>query len=432
VTDDQVFAVVVMDHPAQQFARGLELLAAEPGVALQVLYWSAPGRVTDPGFGREVCWDVDLLHGYDSVLPPPGRASARLLWLVRHLRTARPDVVLCYGWATPIARTAIAYCVLTGTRLLMYGDTTWQHSSRGRRRAIRSSALRLLMRACTGAISTGTFNREFYIQHGMNPRRIWPGVCPADTEQFGWARAERPNHRPGEGPVRIGFAGKLIRRKGADVLLEAAALLAAQPPWSLTIVGDGPLMVALQAQALELGLADRVVFAGFANTSQMPELLAGFDIVVVPSRLDMRALVTIEAMSAGAAIVVSDATAVWGAGDLVQDGVTGLVHASDDPVDLARQLGRLVSEPRLLGELRRNGSRCALGYGPGAFAATVAAAARQCAASSGVRRPSMLRRGSARPLVRGGRPPRSPPPARHREGRSRRPAPRQSGCRAAR
>ena len=95
--------------------------------------------------------------------------------------------------------------------------------------------------------------------------------------------------------------------------------------WTITVVGDGPLMSGLRELAGELGVADRVIFHGFANTTEMPKLLAGFDIVVVPSRLDMRVLVTIEAMAAGAAIVVSDATAVWGPGDLVENEVTGLV-----------------------------------------------------------------------------------------------------------
>ena len=44
------------------------------------------------------------------------------------------------------------------------------------------------MRISDGALSTGAFNREFYIRYGMNPRHIWPGVCPADTESFGHAR----------------------------------------------------------------------------------------------------------------------------------------------------------------------------------------------------------------------------------------------------
>jgi glycosyltransferase involved in cell wall biosynthesis len=128
--------------------------------------------------------------------------------------------------------------------------------------------------------------------------------------------------------------------------------------------------------AQRLGVADRVTFHGFANTSEMPGLLARFDVVVVPSRLDMRVLVTIEAMAAGAAIIVSDATAVWGPGDLVEHGVTGLTYPSGDSAALAGELIRLLREPALLSELRRRGSERASHFGPSAFARTMASAAR--------------------------------------------------------
>jgi glycosyltransferase involved in cell wall biosynthesis len=271
------------------------------------------------------------------------------------------------------------YCLLARTRLLMYGDTTWQHSSGGRHRMARSAALSLLLRLCAGAVSTGTFNREFYIRHGVNPRRIWPGVCPADTELFGAARARRQDlPGAGSGELRISFAGKLIARKGVDELLRAAALLPPARAWSVTVVGDGPLLPGLRALVAELGLGDRVTFRGFANTTEMPELLAGFDVVVVPSRLDMRVLVTIEAMAAGAAVIVSDATAVWGPGDLIEDGVTGLVYRSGEPAMLARQLGRLLGDPALLDRLQRGGAERSARFGPAAFARTMRDAVGMC------------------------------------------------------
>jgi glycosyltransferase involved in cell wall biosynthesis len=371
---------LVIDHPAQHFARALQLLADEPGLRVHVYYGSTPENGYDADFARPVPWDIDLLGGYPWAAPGSGRtATWRVRWLVRQLRKTRPDVVVCYGWASPISRAAIMYCLLARTRLLMYGDTTWQHSSGERHRVARSAALSLLLRLCAGAVSTGTFNREFYIRHGMNPRRIWPGVCPADTELFGAARARR--HGPpgaGSGELRIGFAGKLIARKGVDELLRASALLPPARAWSVTVVGDGPLLPRLRALVAELGLGDRVTFRGFANTTEMPELLAGFDVVVVPSRLDMRVLVTIEAMAAGAAVIVSDATAVWGPGDLIEDGVTGLVYRSGEPAMLARQLGRLLDDPALLDRLQRGGAERSARFGPAAFARTMRDAARMC------------------------------------------------------
>jgi glycosyltransferase involved in cell wall biosynthesis len=373
VTRGALGIALVLDHPAQHFVRAFQCLAAQPGLRVHVCYGSTPQRGYDTGFARPVTWDIELFEGYSWAVPGSGRPGA---FLLRELRRTRPDVVVCYGWAAPIARAAIMYCLLARIPLLMYGDTTWQHSSSGRRSMARTAALNVLLRRCAGAVSTGTFNREFYIRYGMDPRRIWPGVCPADTGTFAAARAER-QPRPG-GELRIGFAGKLIPRKGVDELLRAAALLLPSRPWSITVVGDGPLLPEMRALVAELGLGDRVVFRGFANTTEMPKLLASFDVVVVPSRLDMRVLVTIEAMAAGAAVIVSDATAVWGPGDLIEDSVTGLVYRSGEPAMLARQLARLLDDRTLLANLKRLGAERSASFGPDAFACTMRDAAVMC------------------------------------------------------
>jgi glycosyltransferase involved in cell wall biosynthesis len=381
---EPIRVALVMDHPAQQFTRGLQLLDAEPDIELAVYYWLVAETFHDAGFDRMVSWDVDLLGGYSWVAPAPTQSGIRRLrWYVRQLRRVRPDVVMCYGWASPIARASLIYCAFTGTRILVYGDSTWQHASHGQHRMMRAVALRVLSHLCTGAVSTGAFNREFYIRHGMNPRRIWAGVCPVDAELFARARSDAIQASGGgDRHVRIGYAGKLIARKGVDELIQAAALLPRSHDWSVTIVGDGPLMPELQRLARKLGIDDRVTFHGFANTTEMPRLLAGFDVVVVPSSLDMRALVTIEAMAAGSGVVVSDATAVWGPGDLVEDGVTGFVYESGDPAALARLLCGLIDDPALLSKIRANGAERSANFGPECFARTTASAIRLCLTAS--------------------------------------------------
>ena len=60
---------LVMDHPAQQFARALQLLADEPGLQMQVYYWSTPESSYDVGFARPVSWDIDLIGGYPARRP---------------------------------------------------------------------------------------------------------------------------------------------------------------------------------------------------------------------------------------------------------------------------------------------------------------------------------------------------------------------------
>lgn len=364
---------LVVDHPAQQFVAGYRLLAQREPSAVEVIYWSAESRVLDPNFGRVITWDTDLFEGYPWVCAPAGlRSSARRIsWLLAHLRHSHPDVVVSYGWVSPAACAAICYAALTRTRLLFYGDTS-SRSPMPRRRALRRSlVLRSLFRIADGAVAVSGVNREFYRQHGMAAAQILPGVLPADIDPFIEAAAKP---RSAGSPTRIGFAGKLTHEKGIDELLRAIALLPDDGSWALTVVGDGPLREQLESLTTELGLSEQVRFHGFANTSEMPGLLAGFDVVVVPSRREPYGLVAVEAMAAGAAVVVSDVTGVWGPGDALRDGVTGMVYRSGRPDELADVLSRLIDDPSLRQALGTCAQECSRDFGPSAYARTMGAA----------------------------------------------------------
>jgi len=90
-----VHLALVIDHPAQQFTRAFQLLAAEPGVRLDVYYWSTAERFYDADFRRSISWDIDLLSGYQWASPPAGRSlTGQLRWLTDQLRGSGPDVVI--------------------------------------------------------------------------------------------------------------------------------------------------------------------------------------------------------------------------------------------------------------------------------------------------------------------------------------------------
>jgi glycosyltransferase involved in cell wall biosynthesis len=362
---------ILLDHPAQHFSPAFRRLANSETVDLCVFYWDArEGGAYDDGFGQRVVWDVDLLSGYSWTSPSGSSCGRRLLAIGRELEHRRPEVVLCFGWASPIARAGALWAIARRRPLLLYGDSSWQHERCGLPGFARAGLLRLLFRLSSGALSTGTFNREFYIRHGMRPDRISPGVYPADVTLYTRARCQRT----GSGPV-IGFAGKLIERKGVHELLSALALLDPKLPWQAVVIGDGPKRAQLEKLAAELGLGTRVEFRGFANQSEMPSLLAECDTVVVPSVSDLRVLIVTEAMAAGAVVVASTATAVWGPGDLLEHGVTGLVYRSGDASDLAAALSSLLESPELVARLRQEAVARLPRHGPEAFARSLEEAA---------------------------------------------------------
>ena len=150
-----------------------------------------------------------------------------------------------------------------------------------------------------------------------------------------------------EGAVILGYIGQLIPRKGVDVLLKAVSRLSV-PNWRLAIVGEGESRARLEMLARSLGLGSRVRFFGFR--SDRLSFLRGFDVFILPSRLEGIPRCVMEAMTAGVPVIASD---IEGCRDLVSNEGTGLLFRMDDDLHLARQLARLMEEPGLAGRVAK-------------------------------------------------------------------------------
>lgn len=137
---------------------------------------------------------------------------------------------------------------------------------------------------------------------------------------------------------------RLHHQKALDVLLDAFALLQQDlPEWKLMIAGTGPLEQTLRQQARQLGIAEKVTWPGFV--SDPSKLYSKASIFALPSRHEGMPNALLEAMAAGCACVVSDASS--GPLELITDGKSGLVCATDDSRSLAAALLRLASDPSL-------------------------------------------------------------------------------------
>jgi L-malate glycosyltransferase len=138
----------------------------------------------------------------------------------------------------------------------------------------------------------------------------------------------------------IGNVAALTGHKDHVTLLEAMALLRRQQPeaW-LVILGEGELRGALEARALALGLADRVVFAGFRR--DLDRLLPAFSVFCLSSHLEGLGTSLLDAMAYGLPVV---ATAAGGIPEAVDDGVTGRLVPPRDPAALAQALAEVLCD----------------------------------------------------------------------------------------
>jgi len=154
---------------------------------------------------------------------------------------------------------------------------------------------------------------------------------------------------PDDGPV-VSYVGKLVPRKGVDALIDAMGLLARRPSGAplLAAVGIGELRPSLEARARELGVADRVRFAGKVPHDEVAWWIAAGDVFVLPSLSEGLPTVVCEAMACARPVV---ATAVDGTPEIVEDGETGFLVPPRDPPALAAALGRVLDDPPLAARL---------------------------------------------------------------------------------
>jgi glycosyltransferase involved in cell wall biosynthesis len=131
----------------------------------------------------------------------------------------------------------------------------------------------------------------------------------------------------------LGYIGQLIHRKGIDVLFHALASLGSAFAWKLVLIGDGEQRPYLEALAQDLNLSQNILFGGFQKDRLL--FLNGFDVFVLPSRLEGIPRCLMEAMAAGRPVISSD---IPGSTELVINGETGYTFPSENPEQLARTI----------------------------------------------------------------------------------------------
>ncbi|RJQ07405.1 MAG: glycosyltransferase family 1 protein, partial [Bacillota bacterium] len=146
--------------------------------------------------------------------------------------------------------------------------------------------------------------------------------------------------QPGEDIIF--FVGRLVREKGVDTLLDALpAILDRRPSLRLVIAGTGPNESHLRQRVSDMGLSGRVHFAGHLDDRRRNLLYKWASVAVVPSYYEPFGLTALEAMAAGAPVVVSD---TGGLAETVVHEETGLKIPPANPGELAAAVLRLLAD----------------------------------------------------------------------------------------
>jgi len=148
--------------------------------------------------------------------------------------------------------------------------------------------------------------------------------------------------------TRIISVGRLIPLKGQEYLISALSLIRERIPGArLILVGDGPERGRLEKMTREAGVGDFVDFTGEVDRDEIPKLLGGSDVFVLPSvvmptgETEGLGTVLIEAMAACVPVVGS---AVGGIVDIIEDGKNGILVEERSPEAIAEAVLKILSD----------------------------------------------------------------------------------------
>lgn len=201
---------------------------------------------------------------------------------------------------------------------------------------------RLLHRRARGVFAISRKAVEQYRAIGFNPSEVFP---------FGYfvpPQVSLSELGIGKTSLRIVYLGSFIQRKGVPLLLEAFGRGEVQETGAtLDLYGPG---------GPGSGLPPRANYRGSLPFNRVQPILAGYDLIVVPSLSDGWAVVVNEAIQAGLAVIVSDEV---GSSPMVSHWGCGEVFRSGDAVDLAAKLHGVLSSPTRMVEQRNAARRLA-------------------------------------------------------------------------
>lgn len=207
-----------------------------------------------------------------------------------------------------------------------------------------------LARSCQCLIAASENEKTNLIQHyNALSERIRVVPCGVNLGLFQPADKNTAKRRLGfDDDKLILFVGRIEPLKGIDNLLRSMPYLRNGSTPRLVIVGgDGHSQTEvrrLKRLASELEIADSVTFSGLIDYEEMPGFYNAADVCVIPSFYESFGLVAIESLACGTPIV---ATNVGDIKNIVVNGETGYVVEDNTPINLARSISSILSNPAL-------------------------------------------------------------------------------------
>jgi len=293
------------------------------------------------------------------------------------LKQEVPDTLFIPGWSDPAALAALDWGLTSNVPVVIMSESTRSDEARTAAKEFLKSRV---VKLCSAALVGGRPHAEYMKELGMSADRIFTGYDAVDNDYFA-AGAHRARENPAQLRTEMGLpkqyflaSARFLERKNLVALLrayasyrESAGRSQSSPPWSLVILGDGPLRPTLNSHLSTLNLRGHVLLPGFKQYDALPLYYGLASAFVHTSLSEPWGLVVNEALACGLPVIVSRQC---GCGqDLVRDGENGFKFDATDEHGLGKLMLRVASAPSTeLTAMAKKGRKIVARWSPQNFA----------------------------------------------------------------
>ena len=349
-----------VSHPIQYQVPLLKLLSEQPDIELNVFFLSdlSTKKYTDTGFNQTVNWDIPLLKGYDYEFldsrligndfsfnnPNVSLKSTKTAFSSRNW-----DAIWIHGYANKSLLHIAYLCKKYDIPLLLRGESNLTSTSKG---ILKTPFINLLLHHCSALLSIGSDNKEYYLSHGVEEKKIFHTPYAVDNEFFRKKTSEPEQNKvtkPKQKSIIL-FASKFIARKHPVMLIDAFNDLPEdiKQNTQLWLIGNGKEKERIQQRILNYNLSDSVKLLGFKNQGELSWYFYQCDVFVLPSEKEPFGLIINEVMNQAKAIITTNE--VGAARDLV-DHDNGWVIKAGSQIALSNALKEALQNPQKLKEM---------------------------------------------------------------------------------
>ena len=335
---------IISTHPIQYNAPFFKLLTERKKIKLKIFYtWSQSENEQkyDPGFGKNINWDIPLLEGYEylfieNIAKDFGSHHYKGInnpTLLNEIERWGATAIMVYGWNFKSHLKALKY-FKNKIPVFFRGDSTLLDEKKGVKKILRRLLLKYIYSYVDKAFYAGRANKEYFKVHGFkeNEMEFMPHAIDNKRFEFSVIHNNAASvlrqvlNIPKEATLFL-FAGKLEKKKQPDFLANVFCQIAEENVF-LLIVGNGVLEKELKEKYKN---HPQIRFLDFVNQQQMPSVYACCDVFVLPSKGpgETWGLSINEAMAGRKAVIASNACGA--AYDLIINETNGFVFEKANP-----------------------------------------------------------------------------------------------------